>query len=90
VFRMNTMCCRFGNRDYGARELCSRFSAADNSIRKRKRQLGCRTPYCSGGGAADAHGVEGAVDEDEGDDEEGGGKDVRQTVASLAGGELDS
>ncbi len=41
-----------------------------------------------GGGAAYAHAVEGAVDEDEGDYEKGGCQDVRQ-VASLAGGELD-
>jgi|GEM_PF-4298256 len=62
--------------------LCA-YSAVD-----KKRQLGCRTPYRSGGGAADAHAVEGTVDEEEGDGEEGGCKDVRQAVAALAGGEL--
>src|SRR4029077_12264408 len=41
-----------------------------------------------GGGAADAHAVERAVDEDRGDDEEGSGQDVGQAVAMLAGGEL--
>ena len=44
------------------------------------------------GGGADAHAVEAAVDEDEGDDEEDGGQDVRQAFALGCGqlhGEFD-
>jgi hypothetical protein len=41
-----------------------------------------------GDGTADAHAVERTVDEDERDDEEGCGQDMRQAVAALAGGEL--
>src|SRR5712692_7277505 len=40
----------------------------------------------SGGGAADAHAVEGAVDEEEGDDKKGSGEDVCQSAA-LRGGQ---